>query len=309
MNSLRKGAEKVVRECLNIKSSEKVLIVTDTRMKKFGEVLFGATKEITTKTNMIVIKPTGRHGAEPPKKVANMMKKVDVVIAPTYFSLTHTKARRDACKASARVATMPQVREFSFTKGGLTADYKRVKDLTEKMYNAMKRVKIIRVKAPNGTDVSFSVEGREWYEWHGVYHKSRDYGNLPEGEVCAAPLEGSVNGVVVFDSSRYGKAKLIVKNGFVEKVINSKKLVSVFKELGRRARNIAEIGIGTNPKAKIIGNVLEDEKVFGTVHMALGNNMSFGGSVNIPFHEDGIITKPTLITDNKIIIKDGKWII
>ena len=88
----------------------------------------------------------------------------------------------------------------------------------------------------------------------------------------------------------------------------SERLEKEVNEIGKMARNIAEIGIGTNPKARVIGNILEDEKVFGTVHIAIGNNLSFGGSVDVPLHVDGIILNPTLEADGEVLIKDGKWI-
>ncbi|MFZ8830027.1 MAG: aminopeptidase, partial [Candidatus Aenigmatarchaeota archaeon] len=83
------------------------------------------------------------------------------------------------------------------------------------------------------------------------------------------------------------------------------KLEKIFRELGEKARQIAEFGIGTNPKAKIIGNILEDEKVFGTCHFALGNNVNFGGNNDVSFHLDGIIEKPTIIVDGKEIMRNG----
>jgi leucyl aminopeptidase (aminopeptidase T) len=72
------------------------------------------------------------------------------------------------------------------------------------------------------------------------------------------------------------------------------------------AKNVAEIGIGTNPKAKIIGNVLEDEKVMGTVHVAFGDNHTFGGDTRAEIHLDGIIKRPDIWLDGERIMKGGK---
>jgi len=68
------------------------------------------------------------------------------------------------------------------------------------------------------------------------------------------------------------------------------------------------LGVGTNPKAKITGNVLEDEKVFGTAHIALGNNTAFEGKVDVPVHVDGVFTKPTIFLDKKKIIEKGVFL-
>ena len=102
--------------------------------------------------------------------------------------------------------------------------------------------------------------------------------------------------------------KLFVKNGYVTKIEGDKKadaLKKLIKPFGKPAKNIAELGIGTNYRAKIVGSVLEDEKVLGTVHMAIGDNKSMGGKVSVPSHLDGILLKPTLKIDNRVVMKDG----
>ncbi len=312
MKRLVKSARTIVTQCLNIKPYEKVLIITDNRLLKIGQAIYDESRKINFDTVLLVMEPTGRDGAEPPKVVAQAMKSSDVVIAPTFYSLTHTKARVEACKAGVRVSTLPGVSEFSFTKGGLTADYGEVKRLTEKMFLAVKDSHKVEVKSKNGTNIKFSVEGREWKKDTGVIHTPRDICNLPAGEVCVGPVEDSANGMMVFDSFELseGKVKLIVRNGKAIKVIGrAKPLLKIFEEIGDRARLIAEFGIGTNPKSKIIGNTLEDEKCMKTCHFGLGSNISFGGKNDIPFHTDGIIIKPTVKIDEKIIIKEGKWII
>ena len=83
------------------------------------------------------------------------------------------------------------------------------------------------------------------------------------------------------------------------------KIAEYFKSI-KNARNIAEFGIGTNYQARVIGNILQDEKVLGTCHIAFGNNSSFGGKVYSEMHIDNVIQKPTIVVDKEIIMKDGK---
>jgi len=304
------GAKTVVKHCLNIKPYQKVLIVTDRKLLNIGHALYDACREINFDTVLIVMEPTGRDGTEPPATVTQAMKASDIVIAPTYYSLTHTKARIEAGKAGVKVVTMPDISEFSFTKGGLTANYWKVKRLTENMFSAVRHAHNIEVKSENGTDVKFSVVDREWKKDTGIIHKQSEIGNLPGGEVFIAPIENSINGTIVFDSFKLSDngLKLIVKDGKVVKTVgNAEKLMKIFEEFGEKAKQIAEFGIGTNYKAKIIGNTLEDEKVLGSVHFALGSNSSFGGKNKLQFHKDGVISKPTVMIDNKLIIENGKW--
>jgi len=313
MKNLMLGARIAVNQCMKIKPNDKVLIITDKKMpKEISEALAEAVKETGAKCTIKFIEPLKRNGQEPSGEIAELMKTPDALFLVTSKSLSHTKARREASKACVRIASMPNVTEFSFTQGGLTADYRQVRELTNKMYEKLKYAKIVRISSDNGTDFTAKVEGREWDKDDG-FIADRDFydvENLPSGEICAAPLEGTSQGTIVIDRMAYygDGIRYTVKNGFVEKIEGSESLNKVVNEIGHDARNIAEIGIGTNPKAKVIGNILEDEKVFGTVHIAIGNNLSFGGNVDVPLHLDGIILKPTLEVDGKVLIKNGKWI-
>ena len=305
------GAKVAVNQCMNIKKGESTLIITDEKMNPvLPEALKNECLKKGAKVEIINIEPLERNGKEPDKDVVKMMKEFDAEFLITSKSLSHTKARKEACKAGARIASMPGITEFSFTQGGLTADYNEVKELCIRMIKKIKNAKKIEIKSSNGTDIVFGIGDYVIEIDDGLYHKAGDFGNLPAGEVCTSPNDFSVNGRIVIDKmGKYGEKIIFeVKESFVESISGPKKLIDEVDKLGGKARMIAELGIGTNPKAKIIGNVLEDEKVFGTVHLAIGNNMSFGGKNDVQFHQDGIIIKPTLIADGKVIINEGSWI-
>jgi leucyl aminopeptidase (aminopeptidase T) len=127
------------------------------------------------------------------------------------------------------------------------------------------------------------------------------FGNLPAGEVYLAPLEGTSNGVMVLEYAPGGKldtpVRLVVQGGDVVEVEGEDALaVSLRKAFADNplVRNIAELGIGTNDRATRPDNILEAEKILGTVHIALGDNSGFGGRIQVPFHEDYIFFRPTL---------------
>ena len=153
----------------------------------------------------------------------------------------------------------------------------------------------------------------------GLFHKKGEFGNLPDGEADIGIKEGSANGILVIDASMAGVGKLSspitikVKDGFAIEIKgkkDAKKLKEVLNSLkDKKAFNLAELGIGTHPKARITGRILEDEKVLGTVHIALGNNTTYGGSCDVPIHLDGVMTKPTITIDKKTIMEYGKLLI
>jgi leucyl aminopeptidase (aminopeptidase T) len=107
--------------------------------------------------------------------------------------------------------------------------------------------------------------------------------------------------------------KLDVKEGEVVSVSGSIEDVTAIEQLfdqDPNARNIAEFAIGTNPNARLIGNLAEDKKLMGTVHFAIGDNKSLGGGVEASIHLDGLMLKPTVTADNqRRLVENGKLII
>lgn len=309
---LMKGARIAVKQCMNIKPNERVLIITDKNMpKEISLALDKAVKEAGAKSKIKIMKTLKRDGQEPPKTIAELMKTPNVLLLVTSKSLSHTQARRNAKKKGVRIASMPRIPVSSFINGGLTADYFEVRKLCDKILNKIKNSKVIKITSKNGTDLDIYVGKYKWDKDSGIYHNKGDFGNLPAGEVATAPIERTVNGILMIDKmGEYGEnIKIKIENGLIKKIEGSELLKNDVKELGNKAKVVAELGIGCNPKAKVIGNILEDEKVLGTVHIAFGNNIMFGGKNNVEFHVDGIILKPTLIADNKILIENGKWMI
>jgi len=105
---------------------------------------------------------------------------------------------------------------------------------------------------------------------------------------------------------------ITVKNGWAQRFQgpDATQLESLLKSADKNAYNIGELGIGTNPNARLIGVVLEDEKVLGTVHIALGDNTSYvDGHTKSKIHEDGILLQPTVKIDGRLIMKDGELLL
>ncbi len=311
--NLTLGATTAVRQCMNIKFNETVLIITDKEMPiEIGKSLLEASREITDKVKLEYIHPLERSGQEPSREIAELMKTPDVLFIPTSKSLSHTQARRIACREyNVRITSMPNIPVSSFVDGGLTADYREVKENCQRMFDAIKNKTNIHLTSPNGTDLTMKLGQYRLDIDDGIYHKLGSFGNLPGGEVCTAPDKHSTNGILVVDKMGiFGEnIRIEIKDGIAIKIEGSEKLKDVVEKIGDKARVIAELGIGTNPKAKLIGVTLEDEKVYETVHVALGNNVNWGGDNDIGFHDDGIVVIPTLRVDNEVVIKDGKWMI
>ncbi len=317
-DKLKRACEIAIKDCMGAKPKEKILILTDNEKKEIGYALYQTALENGYEALYVEMKPMEMHGQEPPKYIAELMQKFNVVLIPTAKSLTHTNARRNASAKGVRIATFPGITKEVMIRG-MNADYEKIARLTIKLTKMLDKAETARVTAPNGTNITMNLKGRKGIASKGLFRKKGESGNLPTGEAFIAPLEGKTEGVFVVDGSMSGIGKIVdkpikitVKNGLVEKVSGGKearKLREIIKRYGEKAKNIAEFGIGTNDAVRLSGNLLEDEKALGTIHIAIGDNKSMGGKVNAPIHLDGVVKKPTVWLDKKLIMKDGKLLV
>jgi leucyl aminopeptidase (aminopeptidase T) len=318
ITKLDTAAVTAIKTCMAVKKSERILIITDEQKREIGYALYDNAVRLGYKALLIETKSGKINGEEPSNEIAELMQKFDVVFCPTAKSLTHTNARRSASANGVRVATFPGITKEIMIRG-MNADYKKISKLSIKLKKILENGKTVRVIAPAGTDITFSIEGRTSYASKGLFHKKGESGNLPTGETFVAPVEGTSNGVFVVDGSMAGlgliknaNIRIEVKDGYATKITGGALAVQLKKQLdkvGKDARSIAEFGIGTNDSAKLSGVLLEDEKVMGTIHIALGNNVSMGGSVNVPIHLDGVIKKPTVFLDGKKLMENGNLLV
>ena len=307
-----------IRTCMGTKKDEKVLVITDEQKREIGYALYINALRLGHQSLYIEMKSGKVNGEEPPEAVAELMQKFDVVLCPTAKSLTHTNARRAASAKGVRVATFPGITKDVMIRG-MNADYNKISKLSIKLKDILEKGSHVRITSALGTDISFSIKGRPSYASKGLFYAKGESGNLPTGETFLAPIEGTSNGIFIVDGSMAGlgliknvNISIKVKDGYATEIkggLLAKKLAKQLDEVGKDARNIAEFGIGTNDSAKLSGVLLEDEKVLGTVHIALGNNISMGGNINVPLHLDGVIKKPTVYLDGKLLMKDGKLLV
>lgn len=311
--NLGQAAYSALVQCMAVSRGESVLVITDEEMREIGYAFWEEAKKLGAEAIIVEMTTRSQDGEEPPRPVADIMKSVDVILMPTSKSLSHTLARREANSAGARIASMPGITKDSMIRT-LTADYLRIAKLSAQVAGILSAGKSARITTPCGTDITMSLEGRISRPDTGIYHKPGDFGNLPAGEAFIAPVEGTTEGMLVIDGAMSGVGalqdviRMKVESGYITKITGgpgAKILEDSIAHLGKPARNIAELGVGTNDRAIITGEVLEDEKVLGTVHVALGNNIGFGGTCDVPVHLDGIMLRPTLVIDDKVIIRDG----
>lgn len=312
--SLMESALSVLKGCLGAKPGEEVLIVTDSKCYNVGQALYDAAGSLGCEALLMQMAEREVSGQEPPVAIAAAMKAADIVLCPTAKSLTHTNARIEAAKAGARIATMPGITPEMFMQGAMTADYTEVERLTKQVTALLDKAKTARI-VKDGYTLSIGLEGRKGVPSTGVYLEKGQSGNLPSGEAYIAPLEGGAYGETIVDGSMVGVGKLeeplylrVVDGKLVEIKGKESEKLGILLENERNA-TLGELGIGTNKEALLCGIILEDEKVYGTVHIAFGTNTSFGGTNKADCHMDGVILAPDLYLDDTQVLGNGNFLI
>lgn len=231
----------------------------------------------------------------------------EVIIALSNNSTSHTNFRKLACHAGARFASLPHFDPDMF-ETSMTVDWHLLARRTARLAEAVNMAEWIELDCPNGTVMHICKRGRNAEGDDGLLGNPGSFGNLPAGEAYLAPLEGESHGRMVIEWGPTARLSspltLTVEDGIVVRIDGDdplrQRLEAKFAE-NPNCRNLAELGIGTNEKASRPDNVLEAEKILGTIHLALGDNTGFGGVVSAPFHEDYVFYQPTLT----LVMPDG----
>jgi len=200
----------------------------------------------------------------------------------------------------------------------MAADYGALHELTAGLADRLAGSKRVRVTTPGGTDCTFDVTGREWKLDDGVLDTPGAFGNLPAGEVFISPLATGADGVCVIDRSIALAGEGLVDEPIVltfregrivgiEGGRSAESARTVIAEAGEGADVVAELGIGTNERARITGSVITDEKVLGTAHVAFGDNASpsYGGDNRATIHVDGVMADATIEADGRVVMISG----
>jgi leucyl aminopeptidase (aminopeptidase T) len=343
---IREGVINMFRVNMGVREGERLLVVTDLPQREAWQQRDSAQLSQILKRSMLAkmasevaresfpqcavdffpFPMVARSGAEPGEEVAQRMREADVVIAITNHSLSHTDARVEACQAGARIASMPGfLAEMFYAGGPMAADYERVADETRPLARMLSQAQEAIVRSRAGTDMGFSLAGREGGADTGLFREKGSFGNLPAGEAYIAPLEGTGNGQIVVEEGWFRglEEKLVLRfeDGLVRSVQGGGEVGEMLLDLlglGKEGadggqsseyearRNLAELGVGTNPNAHSAASVLEAEKIRGTVHMAIGDNAHIGGIVSADLHWDFVIPRADLILDRKTIMRDGE---
>jgi leucyl aminopeptidase (aminopeptidase T) len=298
--------------CLAVGADDDVLVLCNDEQLAIADAIAEAAEAKARSARVLAFPRRSRHGEEPPPEVAEAMTSATVIFAPTTFSLSHTAARLQATERGARIATMPGITEEVFRRA-LSVDYRELKRAGLLLAARLTAASSCRVTSPGGTDLELDLTGREGISDDGDIGTVGAFGNLPAGEAFISPIETSGEGTIVFDGALGGfglldepvTAKLSEGRMVSASGRAGEWLYSTLDAGGEHGRSIAELGIGTNPAARLTGNILEDEKALGTIHLAFGTSAGIGGVNRSTVHIDGLVLRPSVWLDGRALMEDG----
>ena len=315
------GFDNVLDRCLAVRPAEEIVLITDDGTDP--DVVESLVAGIEARRGVPVLARIAvpvLPGAEPPSAVAAAMRHAGAVIELTSLFIGSSAARRAATDIGVRYLAMPGVRWETFRDGGpLTVDFDAIRADAERVGAAWGEASAYRLRTPAGTDLRGSVRGRPGRVLHGLARDDGDYMAPPDIEAGTAPVEGSSEGTVVVDADLLFMGQGPLPSPVVLH-LSKGELVSVegdeadrlHEMLARcdddRMSNLAEVSMAFNPSGTVCGVAMETESALGTAHVALGNSIAYGGTVQAIAHLDCVMRDATLELDGRPVMVEGELV-
>lgn len=316
-NDYLHGARRLVTICTSVQPGERVLIVRDASTHPtIARAIAEAAREVGGVATLLEVEDAKTDSGEPPESVRAALVDADVVFAAVQVSITHTHAVRAACKRGARVAALTQWVPEMLTGGGIDADFAAIEPRVLRVAKIFDEGARVTVTTRAGTNMVLDITGREAtpHAKTGVIRPGQ-FHPIPDIEAPVSIVSGS--GVIVCDASIPYLGIGLLEEPVVLKVDDGNVVSIEGGEPADRIRdkwrtlddptvyNLAELGIGMNPEARLTGRMLDDEGVATTCHFGIGTSDTLGGNVKAPSHFDFVLRDPTIVVDDMVVMEEG----
>ncbi|UCB60916.1 MAG: aminopeptidase [Candidatus Bathyarchaeota archaeon] len=328
-----KAAKNALESVLEAVPGERIAIICDEDKGEVGKAFCNGALATDLWTRLIVLETGRQFRKEVPKHLLEVMsgQKPNIFInllrgvgqeTPFRVKLIHLETR----DKKSRLGHCPGVSLNMLTEGALALtpeEHRTMQDAARTLMRKLDKITEMEVTSPSGTELSFSVEGRCFFTDTFVDWEKMKWMNLPTGEVIIAPVENSLEGVLVCDMAVGGvgplntPVRLAVKKGKVKDIASQDKRalnqVNAALAVDEWASIVGEFAFGVNPKAKSLENFLEAEKISETIHIAFGHNTDMPGGKNPSrTHTDFLISTPTVKIvgrdqEKTTILRNGKF--
>jgi leucyl aminopeptidase (aminopeptidase T) len=296
--------------CAGAKEGERALIVTDSGADAaIVDAMDGVLGSLGLEVNVASSAPAELPGAEPPDDVGAAMLQADVIFELTSVFIGSCTSRQNACAKGARYCSVPGLSTGTLRPGGpFAADFHALGEKARRLAERFDEATEFHLTSGAGTDLRGSFAGRKGRPLWGIADQPGGYAAPPDIELGASPVEGTAEGIVMVDGSLLflGPDQL---SSVVELRFEAGRLTAIHgKEGGRlqraielsgdeRMRTLAELSIGLNPFSRPGGSALELEGILGGAHIAVGNNIAYGGINDARSHIDCVMLSATLSLD------------
>ena len=314
-------AKMIVEQILDVKPGEQVCIFSDSeRPQSITQLLAATVRAAGAEPVIVTIIAKEVGGVDPPPSAVAAIQAADVAIAQASYAIVHTEPVREALRRGVRVCEMWGFSEDMMVRGGATADYTEIRELSHRLAKIVTSGKEARLTTSDGSDLTVSIEGRQGHVLAAQATEPGQFCAFPDGEVAVAPVEGSAKGTLVnpfsMEKAEIGFLKeslsIKVEEGKVKEIrggVVAGQLLEFLERLGDSARNIAELALGTNRKARLGVTIRETKKCWGTAHIGIGDSKSLGGKLESSLHMDMIFREPTLVIDGQTILEKGQLLL
>jgi aminopeptidase len=323
------GARNAVQVCLRVQKEEKVTLITDWACLEIAASLAAELDKLGSPYNTFVLEELAeRPLIDMPLPVLDDMESSQVSIFAVVAQKNELRTRMQMTdvvnRRKMRHAHMVNI-ERRIMLEGMRADFKKVDELSIKVWEIATASHRVRARTAAGTDIVADLNPNyKWLKTSGIISQNK-WGNLPGGEVFTTP--GEVNGVFVIDGvvgdylcAKYGDLRQtpltidVRKNRLTEATCANRELQDEFWRYTHTDENsdrVGEFAIGTNIGLHgVIGNILQDEKIPG-VHIAFGNpyGAHTGADWDCSTHIDVVGTKFDIWADDRQIMRSGEFLI
>ncbi len=311
-------ARLIVDDLLAVRAGEQVAIVLDPESEmEMAWALARASQAAGAEYTLLTIpaRATERKNELTPV-VERGLEGADVLIgltrtggAPTYASSVKALYKAKRLRGMSMVMRTME----NFTSGGALADYAALKREGDRLASVWRTAGRIRVTSPAGTDFRSTVAGEDVVVECGYATEPGLEAAFSDGEVSQMPNEGAASGRIVVDGpiAHLGEGPPVVleiEGGRVARVHGDDQRATELRRIVEaipRADNVAEVGIGLNAACRRNGDFEEEKKARGNVHIAIGDNVFYGGTVHCAVHMDMVLYRPSVWLDDRPVVDGG----
>jgi len=311
--TLAEAAEILVKVCAKVSANETVLIISDKAQDaQILEALKQAVERVGAKPRVLVY--DSLEGGRLPAPYDSAFNNVDVVFACSTEPFSYDYFY-DCTSKGARVICMFRINTPTLLRT-IQVDYEELAEELKDLGKRLEKAKVAEVKTLAGTNLAMELAGRKARLATGLAHNKGDLTFIPAGSVWVAPKEFTAKGRLLIDGTIIGAGRVqkpimcMIQRGRLTDLADDEAYTLLIHKLLRDAdaNVLCELGVGTNPKAKVVGGV-EDERVRGTISIGFGDNTLLGGKIKSQNHLDVTLLKGTLILDGELVVEAGQILV